>query len=298
MSMGGKEDGGAGKAAKAQGKQAAAAAKKLTEYGDEAVSFTKSFYDKYIVPQMDVIKGEQAKGIERADTVYGQQQDQFKDREGTYRDKGKPAVNNYFDMVQNYDPEQEAQRRGLTTMGDITAQQQNAQAQTARGLAARGVNPTSGAAVAALGRNDLQANLVKAQEMARLRNLTQREKQGLTTDAANFGAGLGGQATALPGQSLQSGVIGSDIAKSAQAGLTTGAGIPMDGLSQASQNQANIFAPTKSAEANLQSTSAQAKAADGGAGALIGTVVGGIGGFMLGGPAGAVAGAQIGSGIA
>lgn len=289
MSMGGKEDGGAGKAAAAAGKRADAAAKKMTGYGDEAVSFTKKFYQDYVVPQLKVIQTEQAKGIARADEVYGQQQAQFTDREGTYQQYGKPAVGKYFDMVDQFDPEAEAQRRGLSVMGDIASQQQNAQQQTARGLRARGVNPTSGDAIKALGRTDMQASLIKAQEMNRLRNLTQAQGMQLKTDAAKFGAGLGGEAAGMSGRALQAGVIGSDVANAAAGSITRGTGIPMSGLELAGGLQSNIYSAEKGAQTNLQNTSAQLKSQDGGIGGLLG----GIAGAFLGGPGGAVVGKSL-----
>lgn len=297
MSMGGKEDGGAGKAARAAGKRADAAAEKMTGYGDEAISFTKKFYNDYIVPQLNVVKAEQAKGIARADTVFGQQQAQFQDREGTYQQVGKPAVENYFNMVQNYDPEAEAQRQGISQQGDIIAAGQNALQQTGRGLAARGIKPTAGVMQKAQRENNLSVGLARAQAMNRLRNLTNTTKLEMTGAAGQFGAQLGGQAAQMPGQSLQAGVIGSDIAGSAANTIGRGTGIPMSGLEYAGNVQSNIYGAEKGAQTSLQNTSAQLKSQDGGIGGLLGTVVGGIGGFMLGGPAGALKGASIGSSV-
>lgn len=276
MSMGKTKDGGAAAAARSNTKEAKAAAEKATKYGDEMVSFTDKFYKDYIVPQLRTIQTEQAKGIARADQVFEQQQGLFRDRENTYQTMGKPAIGNFFKMVDEYNPEQEAQRRGIGVMGDITAQQANAQAQTARGLQARGVNPMSGQAIAAQGRNDMQAALVKAQEMNRLRNLTNAEGMQLKTQAANFGAGLGQQAAPMAGQSLQSGVIGGDIASQSTGALRSGAGIPLAGLEGAAGIQTNIYQGSKSAAASAQSAATQAAANDGGFGGIIGTVAGGL----------------------
>lgn len=276
MSMGKPKDGGAAAAARSNTKEAKAAAEKATKYGDQMVSFTDNFYKQYIVPQLKVIEQERTKGIERADQVFAQQQGLFQDRENTYQTQGKPAINNYFKMVDEYNPEQEAQRRGIGVMGDITAQQANAQAQTARGLQARGVNPTSGQAIAAMGRNDITASLVKAQEMNRLRNLTQSEGMGLKAQAANFAAGLGGNAAGLGGSALPAGTIGSDVATQTSGAIRGGASVPMAGLEGAAGIQTGIFQGSKSAAASAQSAATQAAANDGGFGGILGTVAGGL----------------------
>lgn len=276
MSMGKSSDGGAGKMAKSEAKNAAAAQKKITEYGDKAVSFTDTFFNQYIKPQLAIVEAERNKGIQRADQVFGQQQAQFQDREQQYQQLGKPAVQKFFDMANNYDEEAEAQRRGIPMMGDVAAAQANAQAQTSRALNARGVNPTSGEAIKAQGRNDMQAALVKSKEMQRLRELTNKTKMDLTTQAAGFGADLGKGTLGLPGQSLQSGVIGSDIATQSTGTLTAGAGIPMAGLELASKGQEAIFSGSKSAQASAQSAATQAASQDGGLGGIIGTVAGGL----------------------
>lgn len=276
MSMGKSSDGGAGKMAKSEKKSADAAAKKITEYGDQAVSFTNKFFDDYIKPQLTVIQTERDKGIQRADQVFEQQQAQFQDREGTYQQVGKPAINNYFKQVDEFDPEAEAQRQGLTMTGDVTAGIANAQAQSARALQARGINPTSGQAINALGRTDTAGALVKAREMARLRSLTNQQKMGMVADAAKFGAGLGEGTVGMPGQSLQSGVIGSDVATQSTGALTAGSGIPLAGLELASQGQGQIFTGSKSAQASAQNAATQAAANDGGIGGIVGTVAGGL----------------------
>lgn len=275
MSMGGKaKDGGAAKAAAENTAEAKAAATKATQIGDDMMSFADKFYSDYIVPQLGIIQQEQAKGIARADEVYGQQQGIFKDREQTYQDNGKPAINDFFKMVRDYDSEQEAQRMGLTAMGDITAAQANAQAQTARGLQARGVNPTSGQAIGAMGRNDIAASLEKTRQMQALRLQTLANKQNLTASAANFGAGLGGQAAGLPGGSLQAGVIGNDIANQSTGALKTGAGIPLGAKESAAGIQTAIFQGNKSAAASAQSAATQAAMQPSGFGELLGTVAG------------------------
>ena len=305
MSLGKKKsagDGGAGALAAKAGARADAAAAKITQYGDQAVSFSNDFFRKYVEPQLAVVQQEQAKGIARADEVYGLQRDQFLDREGTYQKDGKPAVEAYFQQVRDFDPESEAQRRGLTMTGDVIAAQANANAQTQRALQARGLNAASPAALAARGRGDLTASLVRAKEMARLRDLTTTQKYDMTSAAANFGAGLGGQAAALPGQALKAGVIGSDIATQATGAQVAGAGIPMAGYGLASNNQGQIFSTSANQQSGAISTKAQIEAdaarnEGSGIGKLIGTAVGGIGGFMLGGPAGAFKGATIGSGL-
>jgi hypothetical protein len=299
MSMGKKSgDGGAGALAAQAGARADAAAAKITEYGDKAVSFSDDYFEKYVVPQIAVIQSEQAKGIARADEVYGQQQAIFQDREATYQADGKPAIADYFQQVREFDPEAEAQRRGLTMTGDVIAAQANAQGQTNRALAARGLNPNSGAVINAQSRGDLAASLVRAKEMARLRDLTTGQKYDMTAAAAGFGAGLGGNAAALAPAALKAGVVGTDIGVASTGAIASGAGIPMSGLEIASQGQGQLFSNYTSQQTNATQLKAQADANKGsGVGKLVGTVVGGIGGYMLGGPAGALKGASIGSGL-
>ena len=276
MSMGKKSDGCAAKAARENRAISKAAAANITKYGDQAVSFSDKFFNDYIKPQLAVIQQEQTKGIARADEVYGQQQALFQDREGTYQQFGKPAIGKYFDEVNNFDAEAEAQRRGLTAQGDVVAAQANAQAQTNRALAARGINPNSGAAINAQSRGDMAGSLVRAQEMARLRNITTQQGMNMRAQAANFGAGLGGQTAGLSAASLQPGVIGSDIATQGTGALASGAGIPMAGLQLASQGQGQIFGATKSAEASAQSAATQAAMQPSGFGEVLGTI-GGLG---------------------
>ncbi len=274
--------------------QANAAAAEATELGNQMVSFTDKFYQDYIVPQLAVVQQERNKGIERADQVFNQQQALFQDREGTYQQLGKPAISKYFDMVNEFNPEQEAQRRGIAVMGDITAQQANAQQQTERRLRDRGINASSGDTIRALGRNDITAAMVKAQEMNRLRNLTTNEGRGLIANAANFGAGLGQMSPELSGQALQAGVIGSDIATQSTGTLTAGAAIPMTGLGAAADIQRTLYGGNQGAETSALGNATQArmgieanaaaaarqkaelKAQDGGAGGLIGTIAGGL----------------------
>ncbi len=72
MSLGKKKsagDGGAGALAAKAGARADAAAAKITQYGDQAVSFSNDFFAKYVEPQLAVIQQEQAKGIARADEI-------------------------------------------------------------------------------------------------------------------------------------------------------------------------------------------------------------------------------------
>jgi len=297
MSTGG-GDGGAKKLAKASGKKADAAAEKITAYGDEAVSFTKGFYEQYITPMLADVASERAKGIARSDEIYDQQQAQFQNREGTYLREGEPAINEYFRQVREFDPENEAQRAGIRMSGDITSQQANVQAQTARGLAARGINPNSGMATAAMGQFNNTAGLVKAQEMSRLRQLMGQEQYNRSAGAAQFAAGLGGQAGAMSGQALKAGVIGSDVASQGTGSMVAGSGIPMSGLQFAGQGQSQLFGAYTGQQTNATQMAAQAAANSGsGFGQLAGTLIGGGLGYMMGGPTMAMQGAKIGSGI-
>lgn len=283
MSMGGGGTAGARKMAKSEAKISAAAAEKMTEIGDSAMDFTQQFYDTYVKPQLPKVQAAMDTGIENAATVFGQQQQLFADREGTYQTLAKPAIGNYFDMVNNFDPEAEAQQRGIAQQGDIISAGQNAMAQTTRGLNARGVLPAAGVVNKAQQENNLTVGLARAQAMNRLRNLTTAQGMQMKGEAATFGAGLGAQAGALPGQSLQAGVIGSDVAASGVGTTTKSAAIPLAGMELAGGLQSTIYSGSKSAQASAQSAATQAASQDGGIGGLLGS----LGGAFLGTEAGA-----------
>jgi len=212
MSIGGKSkpvsDGGAAKIRDSAAKVGDEAGRAALDTASDTSDFVDEFFNKYIDPAINQVRlaTEDAQASNKA--MLEQQQSLAGTAKGLYDTEGVAAQKKFFKEAADYDPEADAERANQAAFGDVNAQYENAQAQSDRALAARGINPTSGAGAFNQQNFMLQSALTKAKMAAVNRATALATGRQYTANAANAGAGLGqaaGQAVNAQGATIGQG---------------------------------------------------------------------------------------------
>jgi hypothetical protein len=170
--------------------QVGEAAKLNAETAKEGLDFTKDYFNNTLTPL-------QRSAEERASRYEGMSTDAYnrnKEREilfdTRYRQLGIPAEDRYFKMVSDYSAPEEQERQARLAQGDIINAAAVQRANLQRQLASQGVDPTSGAAVAAQTDASLMTAAAQAAASNRARDAAKALGMTLTSDAANYGRGM------------------------------------------------------------------------------------------------------------
>ena len=264
-------DSGAAKAqAQAQMEQARAT-QAMVALGREELEFSKQFFNDYVAPLLEVNAEAVRANEARTAQIFDLQFEQAKLQDERYRRLGIPAEDRFYRMVDEYSAPAYAEREAALALGDVKQQQANQTAQLNRALAARGINPNSPAAIAAMTDASLYGALASAGAVNRARNAARDLGMALTADAANFGrgglaGGLSYSQAATGAAVANQGVVGQGVSTANQ-----GASVPMQGYQGAIGaygNAANSWAQANAAATRLMAAESQ------GLGEFFGTVIG------------------------
>lgn len=262
---------GAEKAQAQAQKEQAKATQAMVELGREELDFSKEFFGEYVAPLLEVNTEAAIANEARTAQVFDLQFGQAQMQDELYREKGLPAERRFYDMAEEFSQPEYAERQAGLALGDVKHQQANQTGQLNRALAARGIDPSSPAAVAAMTDASVFGSLAQAGAVNRARNAARDLGMALTADAANFGrGGLSGglaysQAATGSAQANQ-GVVGGGVATATQ-----GASVPMQGYQGAIGaygNAANSWAQANASATKLMAAESQ------GMGEFFGTVIG------------------------
>lgn len=261
-------------AAKAQAqaqKEQAKATQAMVELGKQELDFSMEFFNDYVAPLLEVNTEAAIANEERTAQVFDLQFGQAQMQDDLYREKGLPAERRFYEMAEEFSQPEFAEREAALALGDVRHQMANQTGQLNRALAARGIDPSSPAAISAMADSALYGSLASAGAVNRARNAARDLGMALTADAANFGrGGLSGglafsQAATGSAQANQ-GVVGSGVGTATQ-----GASVPMQGF------QGAIGAHGQAAQSWAQANAAATKlmaAESQGMGQFFGTVIG------------------------
>lgn len=176
----------------------------------------------------DQALGIQRSTAERSNALSDYQLENMKFNDARYRDVAIPFENQLLADVNRFDSEGYKQGQVNAAMADVQGAFDNVQGQTARGLMRRGVNPSSGAALATRGATDIG----KATALATAANKTRMaaDQVGLSTKMSMYGGmkGLAGLGNA--NASLAMGSMGT--------GLSAAGGLNSSGLGMLGANNA------------------------------------------------------------
>lgn len=254
--------------------QIGAAAQANVDLAREQMQYTQEYFEKYVAPALQTMSRAQAQESANQTKMFNLQYDLARKSASRYEQYGIPAENAYYDMVRSYSEPQELERQAGLALGDVRTAAGVNREQMMRQFAGLGINPSSPAAIAAMGRMTLDETAMEAGAMNRARNAAQTLGMQLKGDAANFGRGgqsgvlafaQGASGNSMNNWGINSGAIGA---------YNSGAAVPMTGYGNALQAyQANLNAYTQ-----LGQTSMQANAQSGGG---LGSALGGLVGLGI-----------------
>lgn len=210
-----------------------AASDKIAGVADDARGFADDFFAKYISPQLDAMASETTKATKRNDELYDLQVRNAKLADQRYRTQGIPAMDRVYQKANEFSAADEEERQAGLALGDVRDAETVANAQRDRALTARGIDPSSPAALAAANNSAVMATVAKAAAQNKARMAAKEMGWKVAWDAANFGrgelqpvAGFSADAgnTARTGPALRSAAI--------DAG-NRGATVPMSGYDTA-----------------------------------------------------------------
>lgn len=229
----------------------------------ESQYFTENFAPRYL-SQMDQ---QLAMSKQLQDYSLGQAQ-KYDQR---YWDTTARQQDKFYQAVDQYDTAAMRDQIGRSAGADVEQASAMGMQEMQRGLARRGVNPGSGAAIAAMGDMQQESMLARAGAMTMAQEAARREGLNLRGVASGLGGNLSGAAQGYTGQALASVPMGMQGISGAQQGFAANnsqwnsvmglAGQQWNGVGQIG---ANMYG----AQANY---AGQQQA---GTGALLGSVVG------------------------
>ena len=266
-----------------QDPQVGAAAMRQANTLDEALAFSKQQYEESGKPLQQQMIAASKQGLEQQNTLYNLNLPQAQAAADQNLKYGLPAQEAYYKMVNDYSAPEYQEQQARMAMGDVANASASQQMQTDRALAARGIDPTSGAAVYARGMNQMGSTAMAAAASNRARMAAQQLGMTLKQDSANFGRGgyanvgaasgvAGGAASG--GFGIASGAIGAN--NQAGAGMMQGYGMAANGYGQQMSTYMN------GAIANQQSQAQESAGLGGALGTLGGAALraGGWGGLF------------------
>ena len=205
----------------------------MERVASEQLRFSQQQYQD-MKPIVQQIAGQQ---MAAQDQQMQQAADYYQYQQETFR----PLEQGLVADAQNFDTEAYRQSQAGEASAAAARAFSTARDSSARYQAARGVNPSSGAARGGGLQTQLQEAALRAQGMTGARNQAQQLGYARKLDAAGLGRGLAGASTAAYGGAVGAGSQASNVAQSAgqnyQAGLS-GAGQTYGNMAN---TQANVF---------------------------------------------------------
>jgi len=205
----------------------------MERVASEQLRFSQQQYQD-MKPIVQQIAGQQ---MAAQDQQMQQAADYYQYQQETFR----PLEQGLVADAQNFDTEAYRQSQASEASAAAARAFSTARDSNARYQAARGVNPSSGAARGGGLQTQLQEAAMRAQGMTGARNQAQQLGYARKLDAAGLGRGLAGASTAAYGGAVGAGSQASNVAQSAgqnyQAGLS-GAGQTYGNMAN---TQANVF---------------------------------------------------------
>lgn len=251
------------------------AARLNAETGKRAQAWSEKFFADYVAPLLEANTDLAYKNEDRMDQLFNLQFDQAKLQDQRFRQFGIPAEDRFFQMADEFSAPEFAEREAALALGDVKTAQTNQSQQLARAMAARGIDPSSPAAVSAMTDSAVMGSLAEASAVNRARKAARDLGMAVTADAANFGRG--GLAGGLSfGQAAGNSVAqGQGVVQGALGAASGAASVPMAGQ----QTAIGAFSSNMNAWGNMarsaMSAEAQADSANSsGMGDFFGTVIG------------------------
>lgn len=231
------------------------AAQRQARIAEDTLAFVKDWSEKYTAPLTEEMTKSAATTREQQQKLFDLNYPQAQAAAEQMTKYGLPAQEAYYKMVQEYSaPEFQEQQAGLA-MGDVTNAAANQQAQTDRALAARGIDPTSGAAIYARNSNQMANTAMAAAAANRARTAAQQLGMTLKSDAANFGRGGYANVGAASGVAGGAASAGFNTASGAIGAANQGGALNMQGYGMAGNmygQQMGTYMQGATAYANAQ----------------------------------------------
>lgn len=236
-----------------------------------AQGFSQEFYEKNITPLLQQMVTSSSDTQGKLGRLYDMNYTNAQEANDRYKQFGIPAEQKYYDMVARFSEPDEQNRQAGLALGDVRTAAAGQRATMMRQLGARGINPTSPAAISTMGDMGVQNTAIEAGAMNRARLAAKTLGMQLTSDAANFGRG-GASSTLAFGQAAGGNAAGSfGVAQGALGGASGAAAVPMQGYGLAMQGYSqNLNAYTQLGVEDMR----QQSAADQGLGNFLGTALG------------------------
>lgn len=187
-----------------------------------------------------------------------QAQDYYNYMQDTYR----PVEQGLVAQAQNFNTDAYRQQMAQQASAASARAFDQSQAMTNRSLAARGVNPASGAARGANTATMLQQTAMRTQGMTGARQQAESLGYARMLDAAGLGRGLAGASTAAYGSATNAGSQASNVAQSAGVNYQNGLAGAGNTFGNMASTQASVY------NAGLNATGEMFGAALGAAGTL------------------------------
>jgi hypothetical protein len=237
--------------------EAAAANSALAE---RSVQFSEDYFNKYIAPAIEQMTAASADTQRNQNELYADNKADMQTQRDRYKKFGIPAEDAYYKAVQDYNEPEKAEQMARAAGGDQAAAQANQKQQVARQMAGLGIDPSSPAAISAMGDMAIMGAAASAGAVTRAREAAKMIGMQLKSDAANFGRG---------GQSAVLGYGGVGLQQGGLAGANSGAAVNQAGYGLGLKGYgANLDAYTSLNKASMEA-SAQSQA---GLGNFLGTI--------------------------
>lgn len=229
----------------------------------ESQYFTQNFAPRYLQQMDDQI----AMGREQSEFAM----DQARKYDQRYWDTTAKQQDKFYAAVDDYDTEANREMIGRQAGADVAQASAVGMQDMQRSLARRGVNPGSGAAIAAQADMQQQSILAQAGAMTMAQEAARREGLNLRGAASGLGGNLTGASMGYGQQALGAGQMGMAGISSAQQGFSTNSANQNAAAGLASQNWNNIGDMSASMYGAQAAYKGQQAA---GNGAMIGSVIG------------------------
>ena len=211
----------------------------MEQVARETLAFNRQMYRDNKPILQGIAQGQidaQAQQMEQGADYYQYMQDTF-----------RPLEQGLVEQAQNFNTEEYRQQQAAQASAASARAFSTSQDMQSRSLAARGVNPNSGAARAGNNAMGLQQAAMRAQSMTGARNAAQQQATNSQYAAAALGRGLAANSSAAYGGATAAGSAGANTQQA--AGSTY-----MQGLGQAGSaygNVANVQASTYGAQMGM-----------------------------------------------
>ena len=248
------------------------AALRQADIADRMQRFTERYYTETMSPLLEQMKSASEQAQAQQEQLFNLQFPQAEAQAEQYTRYGLPAQEAYYQMVQQYSEPEEYERQAQAAMADVINARQVQQANTGRMLAARGIDPTSGAAMNMQYNNDILSAASGAAAANRARDAARNMGMQLKAGAADFASGRPASNIAMFSQGAGNASNSAfDVAGNAIGAANQGAAIPLQGYTGAG----NMYGQQMQTYGNLAAAQAQANAQESaGFGNFLGSALG------------------------